>query len=156
MKKKVFVKPKITSKQIKVNYFLNSRFFNSYDKFKSDLIPNVYAQSGCAAGPCFITTAVCSSFGLPDDNPILNTLRQFRDTYMTVDKRKINEVGMYYQIAPLIVNAIDKRKDRDKIYSRIAFESIVPTYELILQNKLDDAYTGYKKLVFKMKKEFLD
>ena len=75
---------------------------------------------------------------------------------MTVDKRKINEVGMYYQIAPLIVNVIDKRKDRDKIYSRIAFESIVPTYELILQNKLDDAYTGYKKLVFKMKKEFLD
>lgn len=156
MSKKKFVSPKITSKQIKVNYFLDSRFFNSYDKFKSDLIPNVYAQSGCAAGPCFITTAVCSNFGLPDDNPILNTLRHFRDTYMMEDKKKIDEVGIYYEVAPSIVDAIEKKPNKNEIYRKIALENIMPTYELILQNRFEEAYISYKKLVFGMKAEYLN
>lgn len=66
--------------------------------------PAPVIQSG---GGCFITTAVCEEFGLPDDNDALETLRKFRDEYMLTDEKRRENVHDYYQVAPHILARID-------------------------------------------------
>lgn len=51
-------------------------------------------------GLCFITTAVCEMDGLPDDCSELKTLREFRDSYMTLTPQRAALVRAYYRIAP--------------------------------------------------------
>lgn len=68
---------------------------------------------------CFITTAVCSYRGLPDDCAELQTLREFRDNELlaTPDGQKL--VLEYYEIAPGIAAALEKEADFDFIWAAV-------------------------------------
>jgi hypothetical protein len=50
---------------------------------------------------CFIATAACG------DGPALNTLRDFRDSYLNDDPAGTNFVSFYYSISPPIADFID-------------------------------------------------
>lgn len=150
-----YKKPAIVSKDIKINSFnLNSRFYNSFNNFQTqnDLIPQVYASG---SGSCFITTAVCDVLGLKDDNPIMNTLRQFRDTYMTTVNNGKEELGIYYEIFPKIIDIINARSDRKEIYKQVAKDTIIPAYNLIQRNRLEDAHEIYKQTCVRLIKTYL-
>lgn len=55
-----YTTPEIEEQKIKVNHFLNNRFFDSVDVF---LVPQVYAASSspCASGSTSNTTETCDS-----------------------------------------------------------------------------------------------
>ena len=78
---------------------------------------------------CFLTTAVCDYMGLPDDNEYLETLRKFRDGYMTEFHPELIEE--YYRISPAIVNYIAERPDKDQVYRFMLNAYIFPACERI-------------------------
>lgn len=70
-------------------------------------------------GGCFITTAVCRYSGRPDDCELLETLRDWRDTWMQETAERRAMVERYYETAPHYVAAIDQRSDARFIYAEL-------------------------------------
>lgn len=56
---------------------------------------------------CFITTAVCDSFGKADDCYELTAFRNFRDKWLVNQADGKNLIAEYYNIAPKIVEKIN-------------------------------------------------
>lgn len=81
---------------------------------------------------CFITTAICETMGLDDDNHILNTFRHFRDTELN-NPDDAEMVKQYYEEAPKMVETLNKREDRKEILSWLQNEFLLPCY-LLIQN----------------------
>lgn len=105
------------------------------------------SKTAAKQGGCFITTAACESLSLPDDNVILRTLRSFRDSYMldhTEGKRLVLE---YYNTAPQIVEAIDRRVDRARIYLRMLKHFLIPACKAIEAGDNVEALAIYSRLV---------
>ncbi|HIV51861.1 MAG TPA: hypothetical protein H9748_00005, partial [Candidatus Mediterraneibacter norwichensis] len=84
--------------------------FSSYENIKKGFRRSVF---------CYITTAVCRSLGRPDDCYELNTLRDYRDSYLLSTDEGREIVQEYYNIAPTIVKRIDKKAEADEIYENI-------------------------------------
>ena len=68
---------------------------------------------------CYITTAVCEFLGKPDDCYELTMFRKFRDVWLRKQDGGEELIKEYYNTAPRIVEKIDKRDDRDQIYTTI-------------------------------------
>jgi hypothetical protein len=81
------------------------------------------AFDGCPWQPpkkgCFITTAVCGSFGKGDDCRELTAFRAFRDNWLAKQPDGQSLITEYYRIAPGIVAAIDKSGNRNAVYRGI-------------------------------------
>lgn len=103
---------------------------------------------------CFITTAVCKNDGKPDNCSELETLRQFRDTYMK--EKHPEDVELYYQIAPVICNRIDSFSDHSIIYNKIKEKWILPCLSFISKNEDEKAYDHYKEMVKVLKNKYID
>lgn len=71
------------------------------------------------SSPCFITTAVCSSLGKPDNCEELMTLRHYRDVLSANDDRLAVLVKEYYRVAPVIVEKIDSQPDAKEVYLQL-------------------------------------
>lgn len=79
----------------------------------------VYPQDRASEDGCFITTACVKSMGLPDDCYELKILRRFRDKYVGNLANGKSVIERYYFLAPQIIKAINKRKDRSRVYDSI-------------------------------------
>lgn len=79
------------------------------------------SASQSAAGGCFITTALCEYEGKSDDCGELETLREFRDTYMLAEDNRRGMVAIYYAVAPIIVERLKRLNPdhRANVYSWI-------------------------------------
>jgi hypothetical protein len=99
---------------------------------------------------CFITTAVCEKLGLPDDNPILNKFRKFRDEHMGGKPG----VGTYYDIAPKIVEAIKERGEED-VYYMILSGYLIPSLHAIDKGDVKVAEEIYTEMVQKLSEAYL-
>lgn len=102
-------------------------------------------------GGCFLTTACVDAMGMADDCWVLESARKFRDTFMAETTEKAKEILEYYEIAPKVVENINKRIDAKKIWKRFFWGDIVPFVEAIGQNELQKAHELYKKLIKKAK-----
>lgn len=125
------------------NDYHNYNDYNNYDQ---------YSDSGC-----FITSAVCKTFGKPDDCRELMTFRAFRDTYMKDDEVLNTEVNNYYEIAPKICDAIDAKGEAA---AKIEYEWIWNTYLSKAYDALNNeepkkAYQIYKDMVLKLQEIYL-
>jgi hypothetical protein len=100
-----------------------------------------------SGGLCFITTAVCESLLLPDDNEYLNKLRAFRDNYMSRSERTQVLVKRYYEIAPKMVDALNKRKDSAAVYCYLFTHFILPAVDAIDRGDAEDALAMYSAMV---------
>jgi hypothetical protein len=96
---------------------------------------------------CFITTAMCRHDEKPDDCDELETLRKFRDTYMMETQERIDKTQLYYRIAPVLVNKINRRSDKDEIYNVIRDRYIMPSVKSIKENRLNDAENTYTEMI---------
>lgn len=100
---------------------------------------------GCKC--CFITTAVCESLGLPDDCEELTALRWFRDAVMAQTPQGRREIEIYYDVAPAIVEAIDRRADAPARYLQLYADSIRPAVDAIQQGQHQRAYALYRQMM---------
>lgn len=110
-----------------------------------------YGKSGVT--DCFITTAVVTAAGLPDNAYELETLRNFRDTYLKKSEWGRKLVEEYYRIAPSIVKAIENDPNKDRIYENLLKE-IREIVEDIEGNRYSQAVHKYKSMVLKLKEKY--
>ncbi len=68
---------------------------------------------------CFITTAVCDSFGKEDDCYELTVFRNFRDNWLSCQLDGLSLIEEYYDVAPAIVKNIDSLSNAKEIYMDI-------------------------------------
>lgn len=94
---------------------------------------------------CFLTTAVCETCNLPDDNEYLNTLRKFRDSYMMENYPEL--VSEYYEIAPVVTNYIKARPDSDEVFKKMFYLYIAPAVTFIDNGDYPAAMNVYTELV---------
>lgn len=109
----------------------------------------------CPTCRCYLTTATCLALGLPDDNPVLNTLRTFRDRVLLTTTAGRREVERYYLTAPAIVAAIDALPTARELYGELFHRTIAPAAGAILAGRHDEAYARYRAMVEALERSHL-
>lgn len=90
-----------------------------------------WSQNNKDGGFCFITTAVCQTFGKPDDCYELTMFRNFRDTWLIKQPDGKALISEYYAIAPTIVERINRCNDAAQIYKSIWRKYLAPCLNFI-------------------------
>tara|TARA_R110001592_G_C13149786_1_gene748071 strand:- start:949 stop:1392 length:444 start_codon:yes stop_codon:yes gene_type:complete len=90
---------------------------------------------------CFITTAVCSQRGLPDNCYELTVLRKFRDDYLLSCDEGSTLVSQYYKSAPDIARKLTNNQDL-----AFAWERISECITHIENKKYSEAITSYRNM----------
>jgi len=96
---------------------------SSYDCFKYSKDSNVIRCQRSRI--CFITT-ICDSFNKTDNCGELTSIRQFRDTRLSNQPEGEKIVNYYYQVAPHVVDAINKTANSENNYLGIYNNYLVP------------------------------
>lgn len=104
---------------------------------------------------CYITTAVCKSLGKSDDCHELKMLRDYRDGYLLSSEGGESIVRTYYNIAPTIVNRINKRKDAGDVYNGIYERYIEPCISLIDEDRKEECKKLYSEMVYSLRDEYM-
>jgi len=103
---------------------------------------------------CFITTATLENKGINDDNCFeLQEFRRLRDTY--VQQNYPEYVIEYYQVAPKIVESINKLEDSRNQFLEIWNIYLKECLFKATENKLEEATKIYKKMVDDLKLKFI-
>ena len=112
-------------------------------------------QYGKNSSGCYITTAVCESFGKPDDCYELTAFRKFRDTYLihTLEGKQL--IRQYYITAPRIVEAINRKMDKEKIYLNIWNKYLLPCLTCIENKEYLECKSRYITMVNQLQEEYL-
>ena len=100
---------------------------------------------------CYLTTACMKHFknNFEDDCYELRVLRWFRDNFVMPD-----DIKHYYQIAPVIVAAIEKEEKSDIIYDYIYDNVVDYCVESIVAGEYDKAYLRYKNSILALEEQF--
>ena len=101
----------------KARYYLTiaADFGHPYAKKELEKLNN----NNTSNSSCYITTAVCTSFGKPDDCYELQAFRGFRDDWLKKQADGESLIQEYYETAPQIIEKIDLRADSATIYQHI-------------------------------------
>lgn len=102
---------------------------------------------------CFLTTAMCEYYGKPDDCHELKALRKFRDNWMAQTEEGKRLVAEYYDIAPVIVDAIGKDSNAVAIYSMIR-DVIYHCIDQMDKGDNQGCLDSYKEMVQNLAKKY--
>jgi hypothetical protein len=92
---------------------------------------------------CFLTTVCVKHLGKADNCIELETLRNFRDSYVRNSENGADLVAMYYEIGPKIVGAINSSENKNAILQKMYADLVKPSIALINDHKLDEAKQFY-------------
>ncbi len=106
-------------------------------------------------GLCFITTAICTQEGKPDDCEELTAFRAFRDGYLTSCPDGPALIEEYYDIAPGIVLHIELDRNKEKIYRDLRKTYLQPCYEDLQNGRLPQCKARYTKMVRDLERKYL-
>lgn len=126
--------------------------------FKMNLGKATYDQiaSGFQKKLCYITTAVCESLGKPDDCYELTLLRNYRDTYLLEREEGEQIVTEYYNIAPTIVNRIQKSENSRSVFQEIWQTYLSPCVKMIEEDRLEDCKEHYIQMVTDLRRRYME
>lgn len=101
---------------------------------------------------CYLTSACMKHFQEKfDDNCYeLTVLRWFRDNFVSKE-----DIEHYYEIAPIIVETINKEKNANIIYGYIYENVIDYCVKQIEQGNYDKAYSRYKNSILTLEEQFV-
>lgn len=119
-----------------------SQAFNQASNIQDNAISKFFKGSGC-----FITTAVMSSAGKPDDCPELQALRSFRDNVLMQSETGKALVQKYYDTAPAIVAGINALSNAASIYNQLHNNYIRPALQQIAAGNPAAATDTYTAMV---------
>lgn len=103
------------------------------------------------SGKCYLTTACIKKLqdNFDDNCYELTTLRWFRDNFVSKD-----DIEHYYEVAPIIVDTINKEDDSYDIYNFIYDNVVNYCVKEIEQEHYDKAYSRYKKSIMLLEEEY--
>lgn len=111
-------------------------------------------KSSSGGGLCFITTAACEFLNKEDDCYELTMFRNFRDSWLAHQPEGENLIKEYYEIAPNIVENINKSNIKEKIYIKIWNEYLLPCLRYIEENRFEECKELYTLMVKSLKSDF--
>lgn len=102
---------------------------------------------------CYLTSACMKYFQEKfDDNCYeLTVLRWFRDNFVSKE-----DIEHYYEVAPIIVEAINKEEKSGIVYDYIYDNIVDYCVERIEQGNYDAAYNRYKNSVLALEEQFIN
>lgn len=104
---------------------------------------------------CYVTTAVCLSLGKGENCSEIRILKDYRDHFLSGEADGKQLIDEYYDIAPTIVNRINKEQDAAQTYEKIYRTYINPCIELIHQNRLPECKELYVEMMRTLQKQYL-
>lgn len=105
---------------------------------------------------CFVTTACVKAKSLSDNCYELETLRMFRDTYVKLQPNGEEEIALYYETAPIIVEKINELFNGNQIFCNLYQELVLPCVKLIEEKEYESAYERYRNITLRLKEEYVD
>ena len=128
---------------VNVNYDKESWSSTTHGPDKSDTNPG--------SGGCYLTSACMKYFQEKfDDNCYeLTVLRWFRDNFVSKE-----DIEHYYEVAPIIVETINKEEKSGIIYDYIYDNIVGYCVEQIEQGNYEAAYNRYKNSVLVLEEQF--
>lgn len=105
---------------------------------------------------CFITTAVCKSFKLPDDCYELVSFRKFRDEWLKHQEDGLNLINEYYHVAPSIVKNIDLLREKEDIYIKIWEKYLKKCLSAIETKQYEYCKKVYCEMVYDLKDRYYE
>lgn len=112
------------------------------------------SKSSSDGGLCFITTAACEFLNKEDDCYELTMLRNFRDYWLAHQPEGENLIKEYYEIAPVIVDNINRSNEKEETYMKIWNEYLVPCLSFIEEKRYEDCKELYILMVKSLKSNF--
>ena len=129
------------------------------DKYYKPDGKSSHSKSGSGSGSgsegCYLTSACVAARGLPDHCEELQTLRSFRDGYLTQPPGGRAEIAQYYATAPKIVEAINQLPGSAEVWDRIYEELVNPCIQMIHANQNTEAHQLYKSYANKLASLYL-
>lgn len=104
---------------------------------------------------CYLTTACTKTMNRPDNCLELEVLRDFRDNFLMKSSEGKRAVKEYYEVAPKIVQAVEKREDASEIWKEV-YGDIVHAMSLVLFGSFDKAFEHYKQMTLGLKENYLN
>lgn len=104
---------------------------------------------------CYITTAVCEALGKDDQCEELLCLRDYRDHWLLLTENGQDLVDQYYESAPAILEAIQKRPDYKAICEEIYQSYIRPCVKMIGEGRYEDCKSHYMAMVAGLKAAYM-
>lgn len=100
---------------------------------------------------CYLTTACIKHFqeSFDDNYEELTILRWFRDNFVPKE-----DIEHYYQVAPIIIEAIDSDPNSEIAYNYIYENVICVCVEAIKNGDYDSAYSRYKNSILTFEETF--
>ena len=128
---------------VNINYDKESWTSTTHGPDKSDTRPG--------SGGCYLTSACMKYFQEKfDDNCYeLTVLRWFRDNFVSKE-----DIEHYYEVAPIIVENINKEEKANIIYDYIYDNIVDYCVEQIEQGIYDKAYSRYRNSVLTLEEQF--
>lgn len=113
-----------------------------------------YIEQGFHKKFCYITTAVCETFGKADDCYELTLLRDYRDHYLMSLPDGESLIQTYYDVAPSIVKHINQRENCREIYRSIWDRYLAPCIAMIEEGRLQECKECYQEMVTGLKEQY--
>lgn len=98
------------------------------------------------SSPCFITTIVCDTLGMDDNNMYLTLLRKFRKDYLQKKPDGIKVLEEYDTIGPIIAYCISSDEKREEVAQGVFIHSIIPVINDICEGKNMEAINKYTNM----------
>jgi hypothetical protein len=108
-----------------------------------------------SSGGCFVTTAVTTMLGEPDDGPTLTALRRLRDHHVAKTDDGPRRIGAYYLIAPEIVRRIENRVDSRLIWHDTHQRWIGPIRAMVDGGRWHEAERAYGQMMRDLARRYL-
>lgn len=138
---------------IKAEDYVDSDWYFKYCRnYDYDDCP-IYKEESSSGG-CYLTTACMQAKRLPDNCYELETLRNFRDTWLKSSEEGQAIIKRYYEIAPKIVSAINDTKDSKAVYDMLYDKMVKPCVEFIEQKKYQETLELYRSMTLQLEKEY--
>lgn len=99
-----------------------------------------------SGGGCYLTTCMCDVLGFGDHCNTLDTLRNFRDSYMKNNEECLPLLEDYDVVGPLICNKINSDDNKFRTAHIMLTEYISPAINCIDNNDYDTAIEFYKNM----------
>lgn len=138
------------------DHWNNSSDYNNgnepdYSRRESNSSPNPSIGDVQNNGGCYLTSACmrCFQENFDDNCYELRVLRWFRDNFVSKE-----DIEHYYEIAPIIVESINKEEKSDIIYDYIYDNIVDYCIEQIEQGNYDAAYSRYKNSIIALEEQF--
>lgn len=113
-----------------------------------------YIEKGFHKKFCYITTAVCETFGKGDSCYELTLLRDYRDGYLASRPDGDALIREYYDVAPSIVKHINQRENAAQIYQGIWDEYLRPCISMIESDQKEECCDLYRDMVYSLRDKY--